>query len=78
MIEVKGGKAVGKSAFGMKDGTYYTIEEYCIIYNLQPETVRKWKERGHIRAFSLFGRVYIPADEPPHEGKRGRPRRKKT
>lgn len=78
MIEVKGGKAFDKSAFGMKDGAYYTLEEYCTIYNLTEETVRKWKQRGHIRAFSLFGRTYIPADQPPHEGKIGRPKRKKT
>lgn len=78
MVEVKDGKTVGKSVYGVQDGSYYSLEEYCIIYNLKLETVRQWKKRGHIRAVTLYGRVYIPSDEPPYEGKNGRPKRSKT
>lgn len=78
MVEIKDGKVTGKTVSGMKDGTYYSLEEYCIIYNLKHETVRQWKKRGHIRTVSLHGRVYIPSDEPPYEGKAGRPKRRKT
>ena len=76
MVEVKGGKASGKSVYGVPDGNYYSLEEYCVIYNLTEEQVRKWRQRGHIRAVTIYGKVYIPDKEPPYEGKRGRPYKK--
>lgn len=76
MVEVKGGKAFGKSVYGVPDGRYYPIDEYCMIYNTDPVTVRRWKSRGQIRAVIIFGKNYIPEKEPPYEGKKGRPYKK--
>ena len=78
MIEISGGKLYGKSVYGVPDGTYYGLEEYCVIYNLTQEQVRKWRERGQIRAVTVFGRSYIPSTEPPYDAKKGRKRLKKT
>ena len=77
MVEVKEGKAYDKSVYGVKDGTYYTVDEWCAIYNLKEDTVRKWKQRGHIRTVFMYGKQYISSEELPHEGKNGRPRKQK-
>ena len=74
MIEIKDGNVSGKNVYGLKDGKYYSLEEYCIIYNLNEATVRQWKKRGHIQAVTVFGKVFIPDTEPPYEGKIGRPK----
>lgn len=78
MIEIIDGKALGKTIYGIPDGRYYSIQEYCIIYNLNNSTVRKWKERGHIRAVQVFGKSFIPENQEPHNGKNGRPRKLKN
>ena len=72
MVTVEKGKISGKSVYGIPDGRYYSIDEYCAIYNLSDVTVRKWKERGQIRAVVIFGKNYIPDVEPPFESKKGR------
>ena len=70
MVEVKDGKAFERPVFGIPDGKYYSIDEYCIIYNVSEPAVRKWKSRGQIRAVTIFGRNYIPDIEPPYEKKK--------
>lgn len=78
MVEVKNGKAKGDVLDGIKDGTYYTMKEFSIIYNLKLATIRQWKKRGQIRTVSMLGRVLIPADQLPYDGKTGRPKKQKT
>lgn len=78
MIEVTEQKITDRMLYGVPDGKYYSVGEFCIIYNLTKEQVRKWKQRGHIRTVTIFGKDYIPVSEPPYEGKNGRPKRKKV
>lgn len=70
MLEIRDGKALGRDVFGVPDGRYYSIEEYCVAYNVTKSAVRKWKSRGQIRAVIVFGKNYIPDSEAPYEGKK--------
>ncbi len=78
MIIVENNTALGKNVFGVPDGRYYTVDEYCIINGTTPEQVRQWRHRGHIESVKILGRIFIPENFKVYEGHVGRPKKEKN
>lgn len=57
---------------------YLSVKEYAFKYKVSDITVRKWIERGKIKANYIGTNAWISEDEPyPNEKKRGPSSRKK-